>query len=60
VLYARLGEKEQALEWLEKAYAEHSDGMVRLKKELAFDNLRSDPRFKISFAASGCCSSAHC
>ena len=44
-LYARLGKKEQAFEWLEKAYAEHSDGMVRLKEELAFDHLRSDPRF---------------
>jgi serine/threonine protein kinase/Tfp pilus assembly protein PilF len=44
-LYARLGEKDQAFEWLEKAYAEHSDGLVRLKEELGFDNLRSDPRY---------------
>ncbi len=44
-LYARLDEKDQAFEWLEKAYAEHSDGLLRLKEELGFDNLRSDPRY---------------
>jgi serine/threonine protein kinase/tetratricopeptide (TPR) repeat protein len=44
-LYARLGEKDQAFEWLEKAYAEHADGLVHLKEELAFDSLRSDPRY---------------
>ena len=43
--YARLGEKDQAFAWLEKAYAQHSDGLVRLKEELGFDNIRSDPRF---------------
>jgi hypothetical protein len=45
MLYARLGEKDQAFEWLEKAYAEHADGLVHLKEELAFDSLRSDPRY---------------
>ena len=44
-LYARLGEKDQAFEWLEKAFAEHADGLVRLKEELGFDNLRSDRRY---------------
>jgi len=44
-LYARLDEKDQAFEWLEKAYAQHSDGIVRLKEEVGFDNLRSDPRY---------------
>ena len=43
--YVRVGEKEQAFAWLEKAYAQHSDGLVRLKEELGFDNIRSDPRF---------------
>jgi len=43
-LYARLGQKDQAFEWLEKAYAEHPGGLVRLKEEVGFDNLRSDPR----------------
>jgi adenylate cyclase len=44
--YARLGEKEQAFEWLEKAYALHADGLVRLREEIAFDSVRSDPRFQ--------------
>jgi eukaryotic-like serine/threonine-protein kinase len=44
-LHARLNEKDQAFEWLEKAYADHSDGLVRLKEEIGFDNLRSDPRY---------------
>lgn len=44
--YARLGEKDQAFEWLEKAYALHADGLVRLKEELAYDSIRSDPRFQ--------------
>ena len=44
-VYARLGEKDQAFAWLEKAYVQHADGLVRLKEELAFDNLRSDPRY---------------
>ena len=44
-LYARLGEKDAAFEWLEKAYAAHDDQMVRLKEELGYDNLRSDLRY---------------
>ena len=44
-LYARVGDKQQAFEWLEKAYAQHADGLVRLKEELGFDNVRSDPRY---------------
>ena len=44
-LYARLGEKDQSFAWLEKAYAAHSDELVRLKEEVGFDNLRSDQRY---------------
>lgn len=44
-LYARLGEKDQAFEWLEKAYAQRADGVLRLIEDLGFDNLRSDPRY---------------
>ena len=43
--YARLDEKDQAFAWLEKAYVQHSDGLLRLKEELGFDNLRSDPHY---------------
>ena len=45
-IYAGLGEKDQAFAWLEKAYAERSDGLVNLNAEQRFDSLRSDPRFK--------------
>ncbi len=43
--YVFLGEKDQAFEWLEKAYAERSGWMVHLKVDPRFDSLRSDPRF---------------
>jgi hypothetical protein len=45
VVYAELGEKDQAIHWLEKAYAERSTFMVSLKTEPSLDSLRSDPRF---------------
>ncbi len=46
-LYLRLGEKEQALAWLEKAYQEHSPGLSYLKRDpYYYDPLHSDPRFQ--------------
>ena len=44
-LYARLGEKEHALEWLEKGYQARDADMVDIATEPTFDFLRSDPRF---------------
>jgi tetratricopeptide (TPR) repeat protein len=44
--YVGIGDKEQALAWLEKAYAQHSNIMVTLKVEPGWDPLRSDPRFQ--------------
>ncbi|MBA3570113.1 MAG: hypothetical protein H0W28_12415 [Pyrinomonadaceae bacterium] len=48
-IYAELGEKEQAFEWLEKAYEyeERSSALVHLGNGLVCtcDVLRSDPRF---------------
>ena len=46
IIHAKLGERDQAFEWLEKGYAARDGGMARLKEELAFDPLRSDPRFE--------------
>ena len=43
--YARLGENERALEWLEKAFAARDANLSNLKVDTSFDNLRSDPRF---------------
>jgi TolB-like protein/Tfp pilus assembly protein PilF len=44
-LYARLGEKEHALEWLEKGYQTRDANMVDIATEPTFDSLHSDPRF---------------
>jgi TolB-like protein/Tfp pilus assembly protein PilF len=44
-IYAGLRDKEHALGWLKKAYAERCDYMVFLPKEPAADSVRDDPRF---------------
>jgi hypothetical protein len=41
-----MGNKDEALAWLEKAYSQHSNVLTTLKVEPAFDPLRSDPRFQ--------------
>jgi tetratricopeptide (TPR) repeat protein len=46
LIYAGLGETDEALQWLEKAYAERSLLIVYLAVDPAFDNLRSEPRFQ--------------
>ena len=44
-VYGYLGDREQALSWLEKAYEERDDGLCSLKIWPSWDALRSDPRF---------------
>ncbi len=44
--YLGIGDKQQALASLEKAYAEHSDVMTSLKVDPVFDPLRSETRFQ--------------
>jgi hypothetical protein len=44
--YVGLGEKQQALIWLEKAYAQRSDELVSLKVNPVYDPLRGEPRFQ--------------
>jgi TolB-like protein/DNA-binding winged helix-turn-helix (wHTH) protein/Tfp pilus assembly protein PilF len=46
MLYAHLGVKERAFEWLTKAYQDKSAMMVQLKVNPNMDPLRSDPRFQ--------------
>jgi serine/threonine protein kinase/Tfp pilus assembly protein PilF len=46
MVYAGLGEGDQALAWLERAYQERSYYMSWLKVDPGVDNLRSDPRFQ--------------
>jgi serine/threonine protein kinase/tetratricopeptide (TPR) repeat protein len=45
-VYVALGEKDNGLAWLEKAYAEHDSRLVQLAVDPAFDPVRSDPRFQ--------------
>jgi TolB-like protein/DNA-binding winged helix-turn-helix (wHTH) protein/Tfp pilus assembly protein PilF len=45
LVYAGLGENDQAFAWLDKAYEEHSFSLSEIKVEPRFDPLRSDPRF---------------
>jgi tetratricopeptide (TPR) repeat protein len=45
VIYAALGEKDQAFEWLEKSWQEQEVAILYLKQASAFVPLRTDPRF---------------
>ncbi len=42
---SQLGHKEETLEWLEKAYADHSFELVFINVNPQWDLVRSDPRF---------------
>jgi TolB-like protein/DNA-binding winged helix-turn-helix (wHTH) protein/Flp pilus assembly protein TadD len=44
LMYVGLGEKNEAMKWLEKAYEEHFNPSILVRP--AFDPLRSDPRFQ--------------
>jgi DNA-binding winged helix-turn-helix (wHTH) protein/TolB-like protein/TPR repeat protein len=51
--YALLDEKDQAFEWLDKAYEERSGWLLELKLDPVWDNLRADPRFASLLARVG-------
>jgi len=44
-IYAALGEKEDAFQWLQNAYEERSPQLPFLKVDPRLDSLRFDPRF---------------
>ena len=46
IIYARLGDKQKAIDSLEWAYGERKIAMSEIGVEPAFDALRSDPRFQ--------------
>ena len=46
IIYLGLGEQDQALDWLNKAYGERSFWLLWLRVEPRFDGLRSDPRYQ--------------
>jgi hypothetical protein len=43
--WARLGDKDRALEWLGREYVEQSEALLYLKVDPRYDGLRDDPRF---------------
>jgi serine/threonine protein kinase/tetratricopeptide (TPR) repeat protein len=45
VIHLALGEKDQAFEWMHKAYEDRSAWLVDLQVDPAFDSVRTDPRF---------------
>jgi serine/threonine-protein kinase len=45
ITYAKLGDRNQAFDWLEKAYADRSPWLVFLQIDPDFEPLRGDPRF---------------
>src|SRR6267154_364149 len=45
IVYLGLGKNEAAMNWLEKAYTDRSNGLVFLKVEPELDPLRTNPRF---------------
>lgn len=45
-LYAQLGDRDQAFEWLERAVEERSPWITWLRVNPSYDDLRTDPRFE--------------
>jgi TolB-like protein/Tfp pilus assembly protein PilF len=46
IILTALGEKDQALEWLERGYQVRDEWLTRLRIAPELDSLRSDPRFR--------------
>jgi serine/threonine protein kinase/tetratricopeptide (TPR) repeat protein len=46
LIYTGLGDTESALDWLEKAFGQHSNMMLWLKVDPRFDRLRQESRFQ--------------
>lgn len=44
--YAWIGEKDKALDWLERAYDARDGGLPEIKGDLLLASLRADPRYK--------------
>jgi len=45
VIELGLGDKNQAFDWLEKAYSDRSAWLVNLKVDPFFDSVKTDPRY---------------
>ncbi|MGA9511709.1 MAG: tetratricopeptide repeat protein, partial [Candidatus Sulfotelmatobacter sp.] len=46
IAYIGIGDKEQAIAWLQRAYQWHSSSLTALKVDPTYDPLRNDPRFQ--------------
>jgi tetratricopeptide (TPR) repeat protein len=44
--YARLGQKNEVFQWLEKAYDDHVPKLVRIQQDSDLNSLHGDPRFQ--------------
>jgi DNA-binding winged helix-turn-helix (wHTH) protein/TolB-like protein len=44
-LYAALGDKDRAFDWLDQAFDERNSSLIWINQEVRLDDLRSDPRF---------------
>jgi TolB-like protein len=45
MLYAVRGDADAAFTWLERAYRQRDEGLLRLKLDWEFSNIRADPRY---------------
>jgi serine/threonine-protein kinase len=45
-VHAGLGEQDEAIDWLEKAYEQRTGGIYGIKGSFLFTGLRGHPRFK--------------
>jgi tetratricopeptide (TPR) repeat protein len=45
IIYSGMGNVDEAMKWMERAYEERSDFLLYMRNETLFDGLRADPRF---------------
>jgi tetratricopeptide (TPR) repeat protein len=45
-VYGAIDDKQQALQWLERAFQEHNPDLIELTREPSFLSLRSDAKFR--------------
>jgi Tfp pilus assembly protein PilF len=46
LVFAQRGQKDEAFEWLERAYMQRDGGLAEIKVDLLLSDLRSDPRYQ--------------
>ena len=45
--YANLGDRDRAIDWLERARRDHLASLVTINNNFVFEKIRSDPRFQV-------------